>query len=157
MKMLKIIVFSLVIIIMAMGISYAADVGTTVITYARPGGNEREVVATCTAHTDGTLSYTLTATDLKFIGGRWLCSMYTDPDSSSPPTTLYDLYLKYNTVDLLGGTGVDRSATDNQLVYPQVDSISGQKACVPIHGALEIAGSAMGSGGKTVIRLSFDK
>jgi hypothetical protein len=128
--MKKVFILAAIMILWA-GMVFGA--GTSVITSITPYANGwTKVLVTFTADADNS-----TVPDLNIVGfgGQWLCQIITNPGTTQP-TDNYDIYLKYEGSDLLGGAGVDRDTANTEIAYPIVDSVSGQRACVPVPGTL---------------------
>ena len=128
--MKKVFILAAIMILWA-GMVFGA--GTSVITSITPYANGwTKVLVTFTADaTDATVP------NLNILGydNQWLCQIITNPGTTQP-TDNYDIYLKYDGADLLGGAGVDRDTANTEIAYPIVDSVSGQRACVPVPGTL---------------------
>jgi hypothetical protein len=128
--MKKVFILAAIMILWA-GMVFGA--GTSAITSVTPYANGwTKVLVTFTADaTDGTVP------SLNILGfdNQWLCQIVTNPGTTGP-TDNYDIYLKYDGADLLGGAGVDRDTANTEIAYPIIDSVSGQRACVPVPGTL---------------------
>ncbi len=131
--MKKVFILAAIMIIWA-GTVFGA--GTTTLTSVTPYANGwTKALVTFTAdaadHTSPTLA-------ISGFGGQWLCQIVTNPGSTAP-TDNYDIYLKYDGADLLGGAGENRDTSNTEIAYPIVDSVSGQRACVPVPGTLTLS------------------
>ena len=128
--MKKVFILAAIMIVWA-GMVFGA--GTSVITSITPYANGwTKVLVTFTADaTDATVP------DLNIVGfdNQWLCQIITNPGTTQP-TDNYDIYLKYDGADLLGGAGVDRDTANTEIAYPIIDATSGQRSCVPVPGTL---------------------
>ena len=128
--MKKVFILAAIMILWAVTVFGA---GTSVITSITPYANGwTKVLVTFTGDADDS-----TVPDLNIVGfdNQWLCQIITNPGTTQP-TDNYDIYLKYEGSDLLGGAGVDRDTANTEIAYPIVDSVSGQRACVPVPGTL---------------------
>ena len=107
--------------------------GTSVITSITPYANGwTKVLVTFTADVSDA---TVPSLDIAGFGGQWLCQIVTNPGATQP-TDDYDIYLKYDGADLLGGAGTNRDTANTEITYPIIDATSGQRACVPVPGTL---------------------
>lgn len=88
----------------------------------------------------------------------WLCAVKHKPDATQP-TAAWDYTLTDEFgVDLMGGAGTDRSESATQIDYPIVDSVSGQRACVPVRSnnlSIAISNNAVNNAG-ILFELVFD-
>jgi len=128
--MKKVFILAVLFIFWA-GMAFGA--GTSVITSVTPYANGwTKVLVTFTADASAA-----TVPDLNILGfdNQWLCQIITNPGTTQP-TDNYDMYLKYAGADLLGGAGENRDTANTEIAYPIVDSVSGQRACVPVPGTL---------------------
>ncbi len=81
----------------------------------------------------------------------YLDMMITDPLTPAP-TTLYDIVIRDQyTVDILGGKGADRSATEGEQVVPQVGGVEGDRL-ITTELQVEISGNSVNAAsGKFVL------
>lgn len=79
---------------------------------------------------------TLSETD---VLGYFLCSMETVPGSTAP-TNDFDITLSTaGGFDILNGAGANLDSPTPNVVYPTIDSTTGQKGCVPVNSALTLS------------------
>lgn len=125
--------FSLIALILFIpSLLFAAD-GTSTATYSNKSNGDSIVTVTWVGSTD---DGTVPDANIVGMGGKWLCSITTNP-SSSTPTDNYTITLKYDGADILGGAcSANRDTSNTEITYPIVDSVSGQRACVPVYGTL---------------------
>ena len=132
-KMKKFIVLLAAIAILIPMVCFGA--GTTTLTSVTPYANGwTKVLISWLADA---ADHTVPDLNLVGFGGLWLCQIVTNPGAgAAAPTDDYDTYLKYDGADLLGGAGENRDTSNTEIAYPVVDSVSGQRACVPVPGTL---------------------
>lgn len=151
MKRLSILAILLVLLMPAM--AFSVGTGTYTTSYNPDQATNYKHKVLTVSITDDTAGTTVALAENDVLG-YLLCSMETNPGSTAP-TDDYDIVV--NTAggaDLLGGAGANRDTANTEIAYPTVDATTGQKACVPINGALSLvlSGNSVNNA-TTVIKL----
>jgi hypothetical protein len=155
MKRLSVIMLMITLLILAPVIVMAVGVGTYTTSYNQTwdSTNKARLKVLTVSITDDTAGTTVALVEADVMS-YFLCSMETNPGATAP-TDDYDIVI--NTaggVDILGGAGANRDTANTEIAYPTVDATTGQKACVPINGALSLvlSGNSVNNA-TTVIKL----
>jgi hypothetical protein len=100
-----------------------------------------------------------TVPDLVISGyrGQHLYEVWTNPGTTQP-TDNWDLYLKFDGGDILGGAGENRDTANTERLYPMADATTYQRAYVYVPGdlTLSVSGNSVNSATATV-RLIFKR
>jgi hypothetical protein len=135
--MKKIVCFIIAVIVIFFCISVFAASTVTQSDKNFSDGKITEITLDVVAHTDGTVtSWAFTdALNAKVIG-KLLCQIETDPGTTAP-TTLYDITLTdISSNDVLGGAGMNRSATATEPAVPIIDTTTSLQGCRTITSPL---------------------
>ena len=138
--MKKLILSAIILLILAPIMAMGAGTGTYTTSYNTVWDNTSslaKIKVLTVSITDDTAGTTVALAENDVLG-YFLCSMETNPGATAP-TDDYDIVI--NTAggaDLLGGAGANRDTANTEIVYPTIDSTSGQKGCVPVNSALSL-------------------
>ena len=143
---MKKVILSIGLLLSMVSMAYGA--GTLTQDYAEHGAMK---VATLEWTTSAAGAFTSTAMS-KSINGM-VVMVETDPDGTAVPTAAYDLtLLNSGSVDIMGGTLVDRSATTTEITMPL---LNGNYTGITVQGKLTLTVSAAGNSKIGVVKIFY--